>query len=140
MRNVAQRSASAANEIKQLIVNSVEKVELGSGLVRRAGETMDEIVDSVRKVTDIMGEITAATHEQSSGIEQINGAISQMDQVTQQNAALVEETAAAAEAMRRQADRLSELAGVFRLNERTNETSSVNSTRAFAPVQMLAVA
>ena len=133
-------AASAANEIKQLIVNSVEKVELGSGLVRRAGETMDEIVDSVRKVTDIMGEITAATHEQSSGIEQINGAISQMDQVTQQNAALVEETAAAAEAMRRQADRLSELAGVFRLNERTNETSSVNSTRAFAPVQMLAVA
>ena len=140
VRNLAQRSASAANEIKQLIVNSVEKVELGSGLVRRAGETMDEIVDSVRKVTDIMGEITAATHEQSSGIEQINGAISQMDQVTQQNAALVEETAAAAEAMRRQADRLSELAGVFRLNERTNETSSVNSTRAFAPVQMLAVA
>jgi methyl-accepting chemotaxis protein len=96
VRNLAQRSAAAAKEIKTLIDDSVGKVEEGSQQVAEAGKTMDEIVGSVKRVTDIMAEITAASQEQTSGIEQINQAITQMDQVTQQNAALVEEAAAAA--------------------------------------------
>src|SRR5690606_6992504 len=103
VRSLAQRSASAAKEIKELIGTSVEKVENGSKLVNQAGTTMGEVVSSVRRVTDIMGEIMAATDEQSTGIEQVNQAITQMDQVTQQNAALVEEAAAAAESMQDQA-------------------------------------
>jgi len=99
VRNLAQRSASAAKEIKELIADSVKKVEQGSGLVQHAGATMNEIVDSVRRVTDIMSEIMAASQEQSAGIEQVNQAIAQMDQVTQQNAALVEEAAAASRSM-----------------------------------------
>src|SRR5690606_24048827 len=96
VRSLAQRSAAAAKEIKHLIDDSVSKVDQGSKLVANAGSTMNEVVDSVRHVTDIMGEIMAASQEQSSGIEQVNTAISQMDEVTQQNAALVEEAAAAA--------------------------------------------
>nr|MDP2190609.1 methyl-accepting chemotaxis protein [Rhodoferax sp.] len=99
VRNLAQRSAAAAKEIKTLIGDSVDKVEEGSKQVAEAGKTMDEIVDSVKRVTDIMAEITAASQEQTSGIEQINQAITQMDQVTQQNAALVEEAAAAASSL-----------------------------------------
>jgi methyl-accepting chemotaxis protein len=115
VRNLAQRSAGAAKEIKGLIGDSVEKVDAGSRLVEQAGVTMAEIVESIRRVTDIMGEITAATGEQAAGIEQINQAITQMDDVTQQNAALVEEAAAAAKALQDQAGGLSQLVSVFRV-------------------------
>src|SRR3569623_40362 len=115
VRNLAQRSASAAKEIKGLIGDSVEKVEAGSKLVNQAGATMDEIVGSVRRVTDVMVEIMAASQEQSTGIEQVNQAIAQMDQVTQQNAALVEEAAAAAESMQDQAAALARLVATFKL-------------------------
>ncbi len=116
VRNLAQRSASAAREIKTLIGDSVEQVEVGARLVHDAGLTMDEVVGSVRRVADIMQEITAASSEQSAGIEQVNMAIVQMDQVTQQNAALVEQAAAAAASMQDQATTLSEIVSVFRLN------------------------
>jgi len=115
VRNLAQRSAAAAKEIKTLIDDSVSKVEEGSSQVAEAGKTMDEIVDSVKRVTDIMAEITAASQEQTSGIEQINQAITQMDQVTQQNAALVEQAAAAASSLQEQASGLSDAVSVFRL-------------------------
>jgi methyl-accepting chemotaxis protein len=115
VRNLAQRSAAAAKEIKTLIGDSVDKVEEGSKQVAEAGRTMDEIVDSVKRVTDIMAEITAASQEQTSGIEQINQAITQMDQVTQQNAALVEEAAAAASSLQEQAANLSQVVSVFRV-------------------------
>ncbi|GGC94069.1 methyl-accepting chemotaxis protein [Undibacterium terreum] len=117
VRNLAQRSASAAKEIKQLINDSVEQVDLGTRLVDQAGITMDEVVASVRRVTDIISEITAASQEQSTGIEQINDAIVQMDQVTQQNAALVEQAAAAAGALQEQASNLSRVVGVFKLSD-----------------------
>jgi len=116
VRNLAQRSATAAQEIKTLIGDSVEKVDAGSKLVEQAGTTMDEIVTSVKRVTDIMAEIMAASQEQSSGIEQVNIAINQMDQVTQQNAALVEQAAAAAASMRDEASQLAETVAVFKLN------------------------
>jgi methyl-accepting chemotaxis protein-1 (serine sensor receptor) len=114
VRNLAQRSAGAAKEIKALIGNSVERVDAGGRLVEQAGATMHDIVASVRRVTDIMGEITSASQEQTAGIEQVNVAVAQMDQVTQQNAALVEEAAAAADAMREQAQRLADAVAVFR--------------------------
>ncbi|WP_397411285.1 methyl-accepting chemotaxis protein, partial [Polaromonas sp.] len=117
VRNLAQRSATAAKEIKGLIDDSVGKVEQGSQQVAEAGKTMDEIVDSVKRVTDIMAEITAASQEQTQGIEQINQAITQMDQVTQQNAALVEEAAAAASSLQEQASGLSQVVSVFKLNQ-----------------------
>ncbi|MDP9902336.1 methyl-accepting chemotaxis protein [Variovorax ginsengisoli] len=113
VRNLAQRSAAAAKEIKGLIDDSVSKVTEGSQQVADAGRTMEEIVGSVKRVTDIMGEITAASQEQTTGIEQINQAIAQMDQVTQQNAALVEEAAAAAGALREQAASLVSTVSVF---------------------------
>ena len=116
VRNLAQRSAAAAKEIKALIVDSVEKVETGGKLVDQAGATMHEIVDSVKRVTDIMAEIMAASQEQSAGIEQINQAIAQMDQVTQQNASLVEEAAAASEAMQDQSRSLARVVSVFKLD------------------------
>jgi methyl-accepting chemotaxis protein len=115
VRNLAQRSAAAAKEIKTLIGDSVEKVESGTKLVDQAGKTMEEIVGSIKRVTDIMSEITAASQEQSSGIEQVNQAVTQMDQTTQQNAALVEEAAAAAESMKEQAGSLASAVAVFRL-------------------------
>ncbi|HWT70604.1 MAG TPA: methyl-accepting chemotaxis protein [Oxalicibacterium sp.] len=115
VRNLAQRSAAAAKEIKTLIDDSVGKVDNGARLVDQAGATMQEIVESVKRVTDIMGEIQAASSEQTAGIEQINQAIAQMDEVTQQNAALVEESAAASESMQEQAQNLSGLVSVFRL-------------------------
>ncbi|MCH8618089.1 methyl-accepting chemotaxis protein [Undibacterium sp. TS12] len=117
VRNLAQRSASAAKEIKALINDSVEKVDLGTRLVDQAGVTMQEVVESVKRVSDIISEITAAGAEQSSGIDQINNAIIQMDQVTQQNAALVEEAAAAAGALQEQAANLSRVVGVFKLEQ-----------------------
>ena len=116
VRNLAQRSAAAAKEIKTLIGDSTQSVAAGSKLVGEAGATMAEIVESVRRVTDIMGEITSASLEQTAGIEQINGAISQMDQVTQQNAALVEEAAAASASMQEQAASLAEAVSVFRVD------------------------
>jgi methyl-accepting chemotaxis protein len=115
VRNLAQRSAAAAREIKQLIGASVEQVDIGALLVDQAGATMTEIVDSVRRVTDIMSEIAAASQEQTVGIEQINEAITQMDEVTQQNAALVEEAAAAAGALQDQAQVLLQAVSVFEL-------------------------
>jgi methyl-accepting chemotaxis protein-1 (serine sensor receptor) len=116
VRSLAQRSAQAAKEIKGLIEDSVTKVGAGSQQVERAGATMQEIVASVKRVTDIMGEISAASEEQSSGIDQVNRAVSQMDEVTQQNAALVEEAAAAAGSLQEQAHRLSEAVAVFKIN------------------------
>ncbi|HKB52491.1 MAG TPA: methyl-accepting chemotaxis protein, partial [Ramlibacter sp.] len=115
VRNLAQRSAAAAKEIKGLIDDSVGKVSTGTELVSRAGQTMDEVVSSIKRVTDIMGEIAAASQEQTRGIEQVNQAITQMDQVTQQNAALVEEASAAAQSMREQAGSLVEAVSVFKL-------------------------
>ena len=113
VRNLAQRSAAAAKEIKALIGDSVEKVDIGAKLVDQAGATMNAVVDSIKSVTDIMGEITAASQEQTSGIEQINQAISQMDEVTQQNASLVEEAAAAAASLQDQASSLAQVVAVF---------------------------
>ena len=115
VRSLAARSAEAAKEIKALIGVSVEKVTLGTKLVRDAGATMTEIVASVQRVTEMIGEITAAASEQSDGIGQVSGAVNQLDQMTQQNAALVEQSAAAADSLREQAQRLSGVVGTFRL-------------------------
>ena len=117
VRNLAQRSAAAAKEIKTLIDDSVSKVEVGTRLVDDAGKTMEEIVNAVKRVTDIMSEIRAASDEQSKGIEQVNQAITQMDEVTQQNAALVEEAAAAAESLEEEAQSLTRSVSVFKLSE-----------------------
>ena len=130
VRNLAHRSAAAAKEIKTLIGDSVEKVEVGSKLVESAGKTMEEIVSSVKRVTDIMSEITAASQEQSAGIEQVNQAITQMDQVTQQNAALVEEAAAASESMKDQAGNLSQSVAKFKLAEDSEYTERRGPNRA----------
>ena len=135
VRNLAHRSAAAAREIKDLIGDSVNKVDDGARLVGQAGATMDEIVGSVRRVHDIIGEIAAATEEQTAGIGQINGAISQMDQVTQQNAALVEQAAAASNAMREQAGQLLQAVSVFRLAD-----EAPGLARAGAPAGMAALA
>lgn len=116
VRNLAQRSAAAAKEIKQLIGDSVEKVEGGMRQVDEAGQTMIEIVNAVKRVTDIMAEISAASSEQSAGIDQVNKAIVQMDEVTQQNAALVEEASAAAESMEEEANNLAQSVSVFKLD------------------------
>ena len=117
VRTLAQRSAAAAREIKELIDNSVERVENGSRLVEKAGTTMNEVVASVKRVTDVVAEITAASSEQSDGIEQINQAIVQMDEVTQQNAALVEEAAAAAHSLQEQSGSLVEMVSIFKLSD-----------------------
>ncbi|MCH1988874.1 methyl-accepting chemotaxis protein [Achromobacter xylosoxidans] len=117
VRSLAQRSAQAAREVKTLIEASVSKVAEGAGQAENAGTTMQEVVASVKRVTDIMGEIAAASQEQAAGIEQVNRAVSQMDEVTQQNAALVEEAAAAAGSMQDQAHALVRAVGVFRLSE-----------------------
>jgi methyl-accepting chemotaxis protein len=116
VRSLAQRSAEAAKEIKSLIVASVEKVESGTQLVGNAGATMTEIVDSVQRVTDIIGEIRSATSEQSQGIAQVNTAMNQLDQMTQQNSALVEQSTAAADSLREQALKLTEVVALFRVN------------------------
>jgi methyl-accepting chemotaxis protein len=117
VRNLAQRSAAAAKEIKSLIDESVEKVEAGAKLVGEAGSTMNDVVESVKSVAEIIAEITSASQEQSRGIEQINQAVGQMDQNTQQNAALVEQAAAAAESLQDQANRLTEAVSVFKLSD-----------------------
>jgi methyl-accepting chemotaxis protein len=128
VRNLAQRSASAAKEIKLLINDSVNKVEHGSKLVDTAGKTMKDIVSSVQHVADIMAEITSASQEQSAGIEQVNLAITEMDEMTQQNAALVEQAAAAAESMREQSNMLSQVVAQFKLAlEHQTATPSSNT-------------
>ncbi|MEC5215963.1 methyl-accepting chemotaxis protein [Actimicrobium sp. GrIS 1.19] len=119
VRNLAQRSAAAAKEIKTLIGDSVDKVDAGTRLVDQAGTTMGEVVDSIKRVSDIMAEISAASTEQTAGIEQVNTAVVQMDQVTQQNAALVEEAAAAAESLQDQAANLAQVVSVFTLDQRS---------------------
>jgi methyl-accepting chemotaxis protein len=115
VRSLAQRSAEAAKEIKALIGTSVDKVDTGARLVGDAGRTMHEIVASVQRVTDIIGEITAAASEQSDGLGQVNTSVGQLDRMTQQNAALVEQSAAAAESLKDQTVRLSQAVSVFRL-------------------------
>jgi methyl-accepting chemotaxis protein len=145
VRSLAQRSASAAKEIKTLIDDSVEKVDSGSALVDTAGVTMGQIVTSVKQVADIMSEIAAASHEQSDGIEQVNQAVMQMDETTQQNAALVEQAAAAAASMQNQAANLAETVSIFKLNTsqlsarpsaampRSGQTSQTSHTAAKKP-------
>ncbi|MDE1180163.1 methyl-accepting chemotaxis protein [Paraburkholderia sp.] len=115
VRSLAQRSSTAAKEIKDLIADSVQQVRSGSTLVEDAGRTMTDVMQAVQRVTDIMGEIASASDEQSRGLEQVNQAITQMDEVTQQNAALVEESAAAAQALESQGDRLRDTVGVFKV-------------------------
>ena len=115
VRNLAQRSAGAAKEIKTLISDSVEQVEVGRKLVDEAGEAMDDIVTSVQLVADIISGTAEASQEQSAGIEQVNQAVGQMDEITQQNAALVEQAAAAAESLQEQAGKLAELVDTFKL-------------------------
>jgi methyl-accepting chemotaxis protein len=117
VRNLAQRSASAAKEIKALIDDSVNKVDAGSKLVDQAGSTMSGLVTSVRQVAAIMNEITSASDEQTAGIRNVGSAISQMDEMTQQNAGLVEEAAASAESMREQANALAQAVAVFKLQD-----------------------
>ncbi|HVY23055.1 MAG TPA: methyl-accepting chemotaxis protein [Steroidobacteraceae bacterium] len=129
VRNLAQRSASAAKEIKDLINDSVDKVKAGSELVDESGKTLAEIMESVKKVTDIVAEIAAASQEQSAGIEQVNNAVTQMDGVTQQNAALVEQASAASKAMQQQANALVQQIGFFK---------NVNGGVAAEPVMMKA--
>ncbi|WP_312915699.1 methyl-accepting chemotaxis protein [Stenotrophomonas sp.] len=129
VRTLAQRSAGAAKEIKGLIDDSVGKVADGSALVRKAGTTMGEIVASVQRVTDIMAEISAASQEQSAGIEQVNQTVVQMDETTQQNAALVEEATAAARSMEEQAAHLANVVSVFQLEEGSADTSSAAAQR-----------
>ncbi len=130
VRTLAQRSAAAAKEIKELINDSVIKVEEGTRLVDEAGATMDEIVTAVKRVTDIMSEISAASQEQSSGIEQVNQAVTQMDTVTQQNAALVEEASAAAESMQDQAQALTQAVSQFRLSNSLQYGDAAPSRRS----------
>src|SRR5690606_5792007 len=119
VRTLAQRSAEAAKEIKGLITASVQNVEAGSAQVAEAGQNMDEIVASVQRVSDLIGEISAAAAEQRDGINQINSAVMNLDQLTQQNAALVEESTAAAASMRDQAQRLAEVVSVFKVDAST---------------------
>ena len=135
VRNLAQRSAQAAKEIKQLIEDSVSRVDTGSTLVESAGETMGEIVNAVTRVTDIMGEIASASDEQSRGIDQVGLAVAEMDRVTQQNAALVEESAAAAAALEEQASHLTQAVSVFRIvaEQQTPRQEAETSTLVRAP-------
>ena len=133
VRTLAQRSAAAAKEIKELINDSVTKVEEGTRLVDEAGSTMDEIVSAVKRVTDIMSEISAASQEQSSGIEQVNQAVTQMDEATQQNAALVEEAAAAAESMIEQAHVLSQAVTIFKLAHGSHQSAPMMVKRTNRP-------
>jgi methyl-accepting chemotaxis protein len=115
VRNLAQRSAAAAREIKSLIGSSVERVDAGARLVDEAGSTMEEIVTSVKRVTDIMAEISSASAEQSAGIEQVNGAIGRMDEATRQNATLVEQASAAAASLQDEAATLAGVVSVFKM-------------------------
>ncbi len=134
VRNLAQRSAQAAREIKSLIEDSVSRVDVGSTLVESAGETMDEIVNAVTRVTDIMGEIASASDAQSRGIDQVGLAVAEMDRVTQQNASLVEESAAAAAALEEQASRLTQAVAVFRIHQQQQRAREVAAVKTPAAV------
>ena len=136
VRNLAQRSAQAAREIKSLIEDSVGRVEVGSTLVESAGETMGEIVNAVTRVTDIMGEIASASDEQSRGIDQVGLAMAEMDRVTQQNASLVEESAAAAAALEEQASRLTQAVAVFRIQQEQMKAREFASAKTVAAPAM----
>ena len=133
VRSLAQRSAEAAKEIKGLITASVERVEQGTQLVDKAGETMTEVVTAIRRVTDIMGEISAASSEQSAGVSQVGEAITQMDQATQQNAALVEQSAAAADSLKTQAQELVNAVAVFKLSQQQAGASVAAASRRVVP-------
>jgi methyl-accepting chemotaxis protein len=135
VRNLAGRSADAAKEIKTLINDSVGRVEQGTTLVDRAGQTMSEIVGSIKRVTDIMGEISAASVEQSAGVSQVGEAVTQMDQATQQNAALVEEMAAAASSLRTQSQELVQAVAVFKLDTTSRNATVVEPAATRAPVK-----
>ncbi|MDB5946849.1 MAG: hypothetical protein JWQ33_1875 [Ramlibacter sp.] len=139
VRNLAQRSAAAAKEIKTLIGDSVDKVDAGTRLVDAAGKTMEEIVTSVKQVTDLIAEIAAASHEQSEGIGQVNMAVTQMDQVVQQNASLVEEATAATESMKEQAGALLHLVSRFRLGEGHANPGAARGTSLRRPAPIDAV-
>ncbi len=134
VRTLAQRSAEAAKEIKTLIGRSVEQVEQGTSLVDQAGKTMGEIVESIRRVSDIVAEISAASAEQSSGVQQVGDAVGQMDQATQQNAALVEESAAAAESLKTQAQSLVQVVAVFKVSQASSPAYVAPAPAANAPV------
>jgi methyl-accepting chemotaxis protein len=140
VRNLAQRSANAAKEIKSLISESAAKVESGSRLVAAAGQTMDEIVQSVKRVTDIMAEISAASKEQSTGIEEVNTAVIQMDKITQQNAALVEQAAAAAKSMEDQTDGLAGMVAAFKLADAPDAPIAIATRRPAAAPSRAAAA
>ncbi len=127
VRSLAGRSATAAKEIKELIQDSVKKVEDGSVLVTQSGQTLEKIVASVKKVSDIVAEIAAASREQSSGIEQVNRAVMQMDELTQQNAALVEEATAASQAMAEQVRGLNEMLARYRIAEAALKATTNNA-------------
>jgi methyl-accepting chemotaxis protein len=135
VRNLAQRAAAAAGEIKGLIGSSEEKVSVGSKLVIQAGQTMQEIVNSIQNVTTIVSEISAASIEQNSGIAQVNQAIRQMDEVTQQNAALVEQAAASAESLEEQAENLSYNVAKFKIGE-TSQRGVSTQQKALRPKEM----
>ncbi len=135
VRNLAQRSASAAKEIKGLINDSVDKVKAGSALVDESGHTLSEIMDSVKKVTDIVAEIAAASQEQSAGIEQVNNAVTQMDGVTQQNAALVEQASAASKAMQQQATSLVQQINFFKSSGQSHSHAPMHQFAASKPAQ-----
>ncbi|MDW8429477.1 MAG: methyl-accepting chemotaxis protein [Sutterellaceae bacterium] len=139
VRNLAQRSAQAAREIKALIGDSVAKVEAGSGLVNEAGATMGEVVAQVKRVADLIGEITAATQEQSAGIEQVNQAVGQLDRMTQQNAALVEQSAAAAASLKEQAERLAAAVALFKLG-REQASQAIARAQESSRAQLMAAA
>ena len=136
VRSLAQRSADAAKEIKGLINASVQRVEQGSALVDQAGVTMSEVVSSIRRVTDIMGEISSASREQSAGVAQVGEAVTQMDQATQQNAALVEESAAAAESLKAQAQQLVQAVAVFKLAHDAAASTAAQGSSSRAPLAL----
>jgi len=136
VRNLAQRSAEAAKEIKSLITNSVERVEQGTALVDQAGMTMNEVVTSIRHVTDIMNEINNASSEQSDGITQVGDAVTQMDENTQQNAALVEQTAAAAESLKNQAQQLVKAIAMFQINQNKKAVNATPNRKPTASASM----
>ncbi|WP_374564134.1 methyl-accepting chemotaxis protein [Ideonella sp.] len=140
VRSLAQRSAEAAKQIKQLIGDSVQRIEVGAGLVERVGHTMGDVVTNVRRVTDLIGEMSSATVEQASGIGQVSQAVSQLDQATQQNAALVEQSAAAADSLRNQAHRLVDAVQVFRDIEGTAPARSGATPTGRAPARAPAAA
>jgi methyl-accepting chemotaxis protein-1 (serine sensor receptor) len=136
VRTLAQRSSSAAKEIKALIMHSVDRVQSGAALVHQAGKTMSEIIGAVKRVTDIMGEISAASSEQSSGIDQVSRAVTQMDEATQQNAALVEQASAAAQSLEQQALSLKNAVSVFRIAGQAADAAAPGATRALPTAAM----